>query len=309
LAEVLLHPNAENGQFDPATVDKEKRVLKQRLQAVYDDKMRYANMRLIEAMCKDEPYALQANGIKEEVDHITPQSLYAYYQKAVQEDELDLYVTGDVDEDQLVSFCKTLTFGNRAPRMASPHTLKKVVEIQKIKEAQDIKQAKLNIGYRTNIVFGDDDYFALQMFNGIFGGFSHSKLFINVREKASLCYYVASQIESHKGLMMVMSGIETDNYDQAVSIIEKQLEAMKNGDFSEEEMAQTKAVIRNQLLETTDTSRGMVEILYHNVISKQNIGVGDWLHEIEAIEKGQILKVAAKIEPDTIYFLSGLEGK
>lgn len=92
------------------------------------------------------------------------------------------------------------------------------------------------------------------MFNGIFGGFSHSKLFLNVREKESLCYYVASQIESHKGLMMVMSGIESANFDKAVSIIEKQLEAMKNGDFSEQEIGQTKAVIRNQLLESTDTS-------------------------------------------------------
>ena len=116
--------------------------------------------------------------------------------------------------------------------------------------------------------YGDADYYAFQVFNGIFGGFSHSKLFINVREKASLAYYVASRLESHKGLMLVMSGIDNKNYDQAVSIIKEQMKAMTAGDFSEEKIEQTKAVIKNQLLETIDTSRGMVEILYHNVVSK-----------------------------------------
>ena len=108
---------------------------------------------------------------------------------------------------------------------------------------------------------------------------------------------------------MVMSGIESANFDKAVSIIEKQLEAMKNGDFSEQEIGQTEAVIRNQLLESTDTSRGLVEILYHNVIAGTETGVEDWIREIKAVEKGEIVKVAAKIEPDTIYFLSGMEGK
>ncbi|GER65688.1 peptidase M16 [Weizmannia acidilactici] len=309
LAEVLLNPNADGGQFDQAVVEKEKRVLKQRLQAVYDDKMRYANMRLIEEMCKGEPFALQANGIIDEVDAITPESLFAYYQRAIQEDEMDLFVTGDVDEGRLAAFCEALIFPDREATTAAARTLRKVAEVRKIKESQDIRQGKLNIGYRTNIVFGNRDYFAMQMFNGIFGGFSHSKLFLNVREKASLCYYVSSQIESHKGLMMVMSGIESVNYEKAVSIIEKQMEAMKNGDFSVQEMEQTKAVIRNQLLEATDTSRGLVEILYHNVIAKKQIGVDDWIREIEAVEKGEIVKVAAKIELDTIYFLSGSEGK
>lgn len=309
LAEVLLNPHADGGQFDSQTVEKEKRVLKQRIQSVYDDKMRYASMRLIEEMCKEEPYALQANGVLDDVDAITPASLYQYYQKAIREDELDLFVTGNVDEDRLAAICECLRFPDREPKRAASRTLQKVSGVKKIKESQDIRQGKLNIGYRTNITFGDSDYFPLQMFNGIFGGFSHSKLFLNVREKESLCYYVASQIESHKGLMMVMSGIESANFDKAVSIIEKQLEAMKNGDFSEQEIGQTKAVIRNQLLESTDTSRGLVEILYHNVIAGTETGVEDWIREIKAVEKGEIVKVAAKIEPDTIYFLSGMEGK
>lgn len=165
------------------------------------------------------------------------------------------------------------------------------------------------MGYRTNIVYGDPDYNALQVFNGIFGGFSHSKLFINVREKASLAYYAASRLESHKGLMMVMSGIDLKNYDQAVQIINEQMEAMKKGDFTEKELEQTKAVIQNQMLETIDTARGMVEVLYHNVVSGHDISLDDWLNGMQTATKEEIISVAKKIDLDTIYFLTGTEAE
>ncbi len=179
--------------------------------------------------------------------------------------------------------------------------------MNEVKEQQDVKQGKLNIGYRTNIVYGDPDYFALQVFNGIFGGFSHSKLFINVREKASLAYYAASRLESHKGLMMVMSGIDLKNYDQAVGIIHEQMDAMKKGDFTDQELQQTKAVIQNQILETIDTSRGLIEILYHNVVAHTDIPLDSWLKEMQKATKEEIVAVANKIELDTIYFLTGTE--
>ncbi|MBU5211180.1 EF-P 5-aminopentanol modification-associated protein YfmF [Heyndrickxia oleronia] len=308
LAEVLLNPNIENESFHQETVEKEKRILKQRIQSIYDDKMRYSNVRLVEEMCKGEPYALDANGIASKVEEITPQNLFDYYKKAISEDELHLYIIGDVNENEVETFCRNLQFENRTPIQLERKEGSNVKEVKEIKEKQDVKQGKLNIGYRTNVRFGDQDYFALQVFNGIFGGFSHSKLFINVREKASLAYYAASRLESHKGLLMVMSGIEAKNYDQATTIIREQMDAMKKGDFTDQEIEQTKAVINNQLLETTDTSRGLVEILYHNVIANQNFTVDDWIQGINKISKQDIIEVAKKIELDTIYFLTGLEG-
>ena len=192
----------------------------------------------------------------------------------------------------------------RKPTTIDRRTIHKKEEVQEIKEAQDVKQGKLNIGYRTNVYFGDEDYYALQVFNGIYGGFSHSKLFINVREKASLAYYVASRLESHKGLMFVMSGIDNKNYEQAVSIIKEQMKAMGAGDFSEEEMSQTKAVIKNQYLETIDTARGTVEIMYHNIVAGKKISFEDLISKIDIVTKDEIMKVAEKIELDTIYFLT-----
>lgn len=308
LAEVLMNPNTNGNSFDPKTVDKEKRTLKQRIQSVYDDKMRYSNFRLIQEMCKEEPYALDVNGEKNDVDAISAESLFAYYQKAFKEDEMDLYVIGDVNEDEVQKLAtQLLKFENRQPQRVKPELGKKVEKVNEVKEQQDIKQGKLNIGYRTNIIYGDSEYFALQVFNGIFGGFSHSKLFINVREKASLAYYAASRIESHKGLMMVMSGIDLKNYDQAVGIIHEQMDAMKKGDFTDQELEQTKAVINNQMLETIDTARGLVEVLYHNVVANVDIPLEHYLDQVQKTTKEEILEVAGKLELDTIYFLTGME--
>jgi predicted Zn-dependent peptidase len=308
LAEILTNPNISGNAFDPETVEKEKRTLKQRIHSVFDDKMRYSNVRLIQEMCKGEPYALEVNGEAADVDAITPENLYDYYKSAFLEDEIDLYIIGDVNEEEVKKLvADLLQLEERTPKKLAPKEININNQVNEIKEQQDVKQGKLNIGYRTNIVYGDPGYFALQVFNGIFGGFSHSKLFINVRERASLAYYAASRLESHKGLMMVMSGIDLKNYDQAVGIIHDQLEAMRNGDFTDQELSQTKAVIQNQILETIDTSRGLSEILYHNVVSDANISLDTWLEEMQKVSKEEIVGVAKKIEIDTIYFLTGSE--
>ncbi|MCA1040841.1 insulinase family protein [Bacillus infantis] len=308
LAEILLKPNAQDGRFNEETVRQEKRTQKQRIQSVFDDKMRYSNFRLVEEMCKGEPYALHVNGEMDEVDSITPEKLYQYYERAFAEDQLDFYVIGDVEPAEVEAMAgEYLKFSPREPKQLAGGSAAEAGDVNEVKEIQDVKQGKLNIGYRTNILYGDKDYYALQVFNGIFGGFSHSKLFINVREKASLAYYVASRLESHKGLMMVMSGIDNKNYDQAVGIIKDQMEAMRNGDFTEEEMAQTKAVIKNQLLETIDTARGMTEILYHNVVAGQEISLDLWMEEMDKATKEDIVTAAKKISMDTVYFLTGTE--
>lgn len=308
LSEILTNPNVDDNAFDKDTIEKEKRTLKQRIQSVYDDKMKYSNSRLVEEMCKGERYSLHVHGEMDAVDTITPENLFSYYQKAFAEDELDLYVIGDVSEEEVASIAnERLQFTPRQPKLLEMDNTISQRDVQKINEVQDVKQGKLNIGFRTNVVYGDEDYFALQVLNGIYGGFSHSKLFINVREKASLAYYAASRLESHKGLMMVMSGIDHKNYDQAVNIINEQMNAMKNGDFTDQELSQTKAVIKNQLLETIDTARGIVEVLYHNVISHQNISLDYWLERMDKASKEEIVKVAEKIHLDTIYFLTGSE--
>ncbi|WP_395760793.1 EF-P 5-aminopentanol modification-associated protein YfmF [Bacillus sp. 3G2] len=309
LSDIVLHPATEGHGFLPSIVESEKRALLQRIEATYDDKMRYANERLVEEMCKVEPYRLSANGKKESVSSITNESLYQYYQKVLAEDEMDLYIIGDISENAVDLVSKYFSISARPARERNVLLHKRNNEEKEVVEKQELKQSKLHIGYRTFITYKDEDYFALQLFNGLFGGFSHSKLFVNVREKNSLAYYAASRFESHKGLLFVMSGIEAKNYEKAVEIIKEQMLAMQNGDFSEEEMHQTKSVIQNQILEAIDTPRGFVEMLYHGIISERTRPVEEWLTGIESVTKEEIVKVAKNIELDTIYFLQGTEGE
>ncbi|PLC16808.1 peptidase M16 [Bacillus paralicheniformis] len=309
LSEIIFSPALEDGAFLPLYVSQEKRTLKQRIQAVYNDKMRYSNLRLIQVMCKDEPYALHVNGELDDVDGIKPQSLYEAYQKAVTEDQLDIYVVGDVDEQQVDSYIsKYFEVNERELRPVPKLEQIRAKEPQEVVEDADVKQGKLNMGFRTGTHFTDDDYPALQLFNGLFGGFSHSKLFINVREKASLAYYAASRIESFKGLMMVMSGIEVGNYQKAVDIIKEQFQEMKKGSFTEEAIDQTKAVIKNQILETLDTPYGLVEFIYQQAAAQTEFSLEDWLGRIDNVRKAEIIEVGKKIDLDTTYFLKGTEG-
>lgn len=307
LSDIILNPLTDGEGFVENIVNEEKRTLKQRIQSVYDDKMRYSNLRLVQEMCKGEPYELHVNGEISHLNDINRASLYEYYQKILKEDKIDLYVVGDVNEEQIETYVnKYFSFTENKALQPTESKEKKVAEVKEVIEEQDVKQGKLNIGYRTNITYRDDDYYALQLFNGIFGGFSHSKLFINVREKESLAYYAASRVESHKGILMVMSGIESKNFQKAVTIINEQMEAMKKGDFTDIEFEQTKAVIRNQLLETIDTSYGLIEVLYHNVVAHSEKSFDEYLDGIANVTREEVIKIGEKIEQDTIYFLKGM---
>ncbi|MDO6655668.1 pitrilysin family protein [Anaerobacillus sp. 1_MG-2023] len=309
LSEVIMNPKTDGTSFDSSIVDKEKRTMKQRIQSIYDDKMRFANMRLTQEMFPNEAFGLHVYGEKEEVDRVTAKSLYDFYQKVCAEDEIDLYLVGNLEGvhaeevvKELFPFKERTDRGSEATQKASLD-----VEEKEILETQEIKQGKLHMGFRSGVGYADDEYFALQVFNGMFGGFSHSKLFRNVREKESLAYYAASRYESHKGLIIVMSGIEFKNYKKTVDIIKEQLTAMRNGEFNEEEMKQTKTMIRNQLLETVDDAKGMVELLYHGVVSQKLRTIEEWLDGVEAVTKEDILAVADKVKLDTVYFLKGEE--
>lgn len=310
LSEIVLQPNMEKDLFLQPVVHNEKRSLIQRIHSIYDDKMRYANVRLTEEMCKGEPYALTAYGSVEQIEAITPEQISAYYEDMLQTNDFDLYIVGDFNEEAAISFTTNAFSSLKEKKKHLPshkNTTKTIENVNVVYEEQEINQGKLHIGFRTYTTFKDDDYIALQLFNGLFGGFSHSKLFLNVREKESLAYYAASRLESHKGLMIVMAGIEFEQYERALSIIKEQFEAMKNGQFTEKEIDQTKAMIKNQLLETADVARGFVELSYHQIVSEHSRPISDWLAQIDEVTKEAIVQVANKIQLDTVYFLKGEE--
>jgi predicted Zn-dependent peptidase len=309
LGEVITRPLIENNAFSEAYVRSEAEILKKKISSLVDDKIRYANQRVTEEMCKDEPYRLLSYGNTEELDEVNPAALYTYYSKLLAENPIDIYVVGDVSMDEVKEMVEQNFEVNRKQVKEIPYSpvQKKNVQEQVVVERMQVGQGKLNIGCRTNTTLADDDYEALLVLNGILGGFPHSKLFVNVREKESLAYYAVSRLESHKGILMMMSGIEIDKFEQAVEIMKRQIQLMKEGEISDKEFSQTIATLTNQLIETKDNARTIIDFAYNSRLSKRVRTLDGLLAKLQAVTKEDVVKMAGKIEIDTVYFLRDKE--
>jgi predicted Zn-dependent peptidase len=306
LADTLLRPAMENGAFVPRYVQSEKDIMVKRIERLVDDKIRYAAERCIQVMYENEAYSLYPYGKIKDIDSINAENLYNYYKEWLQTSPIDIYVVGQTSVEEVIPLVQKyfdLPASQRPSVSSIPEDNRSVAEVKVVVEKMDISQGKLNMGLRTYTTYADDDYPALLVYNGIFGGFPHSKLFLNVREKASLAYYAVSRIDGHKGVQSVLSGIEVNNYDKAVDIIKKQLDSVKQGEISDKELHQTIAVLSNQLREVKDMPFERINFNYHSVLSGKKRTLDQLLAAIRNITKDDIVRIAQKVELDTIYFL------
>lgn len=310
LGGMLTKPLVEQGGFRERYVEGEKVSLRHRIEAIINDKTRYAAERCLQEMCKHEPYRLHPLGEIESLDDMTSKTLYEHYQHWLQSAALDLYVVGDttVEEvEQLVA--QYFDTGGQAPVPYKRSVIKHDVgEINTVTERLDVTQGKLNIGLRLPLTYEDELYPAALMYNGILGAYPHSKLFINVREKASLAYYASSRLDGHKGILTIQSGIEFANYERTLDIIRKQLDSIVNGEISDIEMSQTRAMIGNQLLEIGDDAFDMIGFDFNRVLSGRERTTVELLQQIEQVQMDHIQEVAKQVQWDTIYFLRNLKG-
>ena len=282
---------------------------KEYIESIYDDKVSYALQKLVENMCKDEVFSTNSIGYVEDLSRINGQTLMSTYQQMLSDNQISITVVGDIEHEKVYEIFKNhFDFQHRSINLTVIDSEdKEINETQVIKEEQDISQGKLNIGYRTHTRIGDEDYLPLLVFNGMFGGYAHSKLFINVREKASLCYYCASRLDNYKGVMYVYSGIESENYEKAVKIIDEQLKDMMAGNFTEKEVELAKKSLINSKLESMDQASGMMAHEALNKLLKDPLTVEEWIKQVNSVTAEQIVSVAKKIKEDTIFFLTGKE--
>lgn len=310
LNEIIHAPNLENGAFPTNIFNREKATLKGRIKSVVDDKITYANRRLLDEMCADEVFSIHPDGYEADLEDLTSADVYAYYQAMLAEDAFDIYVIGDFVEAEMQEKIKQHfpTVTKNAAAKPIVEVVKTIEKVEVVKESQEIQQAKLHIGFRTNTTYQDEDYYALQIFNGLFGGFPSSKLFVNVREKHSLAYYVGSRVESHKGLLIVLSGIAITDYEKAKTIIEEQFDAMQAGDFTDDSVSATKDLVISQLLEAEDSARGTIELLYEQVIGGKEQALDEYRAKLAKVTKAEVVAVAQKVKMDTIYLLTNESG-
>lgn len=305
---VVFEPNFENGSFVPAIVEREKEMVIQRIQSIFDDKTRYAQHRLTQIIRPNHPASISANGTIKAVKEITPESLTKAYEKMINEDKIDIYVVGDFEVEAVQKkLTEALSFKDRTPKQADKKTHVSKPEKDYVKEQQEMKQGKLHIGFSTPVTFGDEDFPKMQIFNGVFGGYAHSKLFMNVRERESLAYYASSSYSAHYGLVYVVSGIEPANEKKATDVIFEQLEAIKKGEISDLELTQTRAMLINQLKEALDLARGQIDIYDQYKDLDEQFSVDLWKERWEKVTKEDVQKMASQVQLEAVYFLSGKE--
>lgn len=312
MADMLLTPNTRGGLLLPQYVDSEKEKLLERIRSRVNDKRGYSLSRCVEEMCCFEDFAVSRLGGEEEAENINYKKLTRHYRALLQTCPVELFYCGKAGMKQVAAaFREALA---SMPRGEIDYDLgtdirMNAVEAQPryVEEKMDVGQGKLVIGFRLGRCMEELDVAAIHVFNSVYGSGSNSKLFMNVREKLGLCYYASSVAYIRKGLLLVASGIEFDKFEAARDEIFAQLEAMKQGAISEEELAAAKRCVASDLRSLAD-SQGELEGFYlAQAVDGLDYGPRELAELVEDVTREDVIRIARSVECDMIYFLRGLD--
>ena len=304
LRNIIYNPYLENDVFKKEYVNQEKENLKNKIDSKINDKRSYAVNRCIEEMCKYEKFSLYPLGYVEDLKLIDETNLYDHYQDILNTSPIEIYFVGNYD-DNLISYLienNKITRENivEIPRekIISPVQRKNMIE-----EKFDVNQGKLVLGYRTDIPYEDKLYNGLLLAGDILGGGPNSKLFKNVREAESLAYYVSSTILKYKSIMIIDGGIEFENYNKTIDIINKQIDSLKSGDFSDDDIGISKKAIKTSIESIKDSVFLISEFFFSQGVSKDLRSLEEILADFEIVTRDEIITAAKRIVMDTIYFM------
>ena len=306
LGELVCDPATERGRFVPAYFESEKTNLIDAIRSIVNDKRDYADSRLLREMCAGEPYGIPRLGSEEQAQRLQPNGLYAQYAKLIAASQLELFYSGSAErrrvEEALLSAFATLPRESiREAAPGRPHPARQ--EVLRLTEELDVTQGKLGMGFSC----GSGDSAALLMGNTLFGGSSNSKLFLNVREKLSLCYYASSLYHRQKNIITVSSGIEFENYQRAYDEIMAQLDAVRRGELEDWELEGAKSTLLNAYASMGD-SQGKLENFYlGQAATGQTETPEELARQVREMTPQRIFEAMDSVKLDTVYFLRGKE--
>ena len=308
LTDIIFNPYIENEQFKEEYVNGEKENLKQIIQSKIDNKARYASERCVEEMYKNEPYGLYKFGYIEDLEKITAKDLYEYYKKLIKTAKIDIFVSGNLDENTINEILNSNEIA-RLQETTEYYNEGKVNEIKPeikepriVNESMQVTQGKLLLGLDILENSKESKYWA-SVYNVILGGSSTSKMFQNVREKASLAYTAGSVYLRQKDNIFVKAGIDIPNYEKAVELIKEQLRQMKDGEFDEQEIENAKLIISSSVEAIPESQDSEITYYFAQELSDEFISIEDYVKNINSVTKEQIVDIANKIQINTIYFL------
>lgn len=313
LLDVVFNPLTENGNLKKEYVDSEKKTIKRLIEGKIDNKDMYAYNRCIEEMYKNKPYGLYKYGYIEDLDKLDEKNLYEDYKKLLNEAKIDIFVSGNFGNDDIIDVInENINIVNLKPR-EDKHIInteekekKEKVEVQTIQEPKDVTQGKLVIGLDIDFYEPDSKY-AMCLYNVILGESATSKMFQNVREKAGLAYSARSTYVRQKNNIFIRAGIEISNYEKALNIIKEQLEDMKNGKFTEEDIENAKKYMVAGIKTVQDEQDSEITYYMGQELSGKLIYFEDYINKINDVTREQIDKIAKNININTIYFLKNNE--
>ena len=306
LLDIVCNPLVEENKFKQEYFEAEKEKLKQIIEAKKDNKGMYAFNRCIEEMYKNSPYGIYKFGSIEELEKITNEELYKYYMEFIQKCKIDIYISGKISEEArkyIINNNNILKLKERKPEYIE-NSLENITEVKEkvIEESAEITQGKLVIGMNVETNGENSKNIAL-IYNAILGGTATSKLFQNVREKASLAYTASSNYIRQKNSIFIRCGIEIENYEKALKIIKEQIEDMKQGNFTEEELENTKQYIISAIEAIEDEQDTQIAYSFSHEISKTSDSINEYKKGVELVTKQQVIDLANTIKINTIYFL------
>ncbi|MGB9867783.1 MAG: EF-P 5-aminopentanol modification-associated protein YfmF [Bacillota bacterium] len=284
----------------------EKANLHKELEDLKSDKSRYATIRCVQEMCRNEPFGVIEIGEEQDLQGACLSDVEGELSRLIENSRVELYVVGPVEPEAVQqAFDKHFqALPDRGTKLPAEVQLVNNESVREVLEYDLVQQAKVCVGLRTNVLPSDPLYPALTVYDGILGGFAHSKLFMTVREKASLAYYASSTLKPSKGIMVIQSGIDPSNYHRVVDIIFDQLEQMRKGNITPEELEWTRASIGNRLKASADSPKGQVFTEAELRSASMGWTLERRLRMLQAVTLDQVVEVARRVHPDTVYLLT-----
>ena len=308
--EMLLAPNTRGGLFLPAYVESEKEKLLELIRSRVNEKRSYAHFRLLEQMCCYEDYAVSRFGTEDTAESIYYQKLTKYYHSLISASPVEIFYCGSMEASKVANILSDalsgMTRGEINYDIGTDIRMNAVEDkVRSFVDEMSVTQGKLVMGFRLGECMEEPDLAAIYVFNAVYGSGVTSKLFMNVREKLSLCYYASSLVDTHKGLMLVSSGVDFDKVEEAKSEILAQLEAVKSGDISDEELEAARRSVASDLCACLD-SQGELEGFYlANTIDGLEFSPDELAALVCDVSREDVIKIASSVVLDAEYFLRG----
>ena len=306
LLDVLFDPKLENGNFCDEDIELEKRLLVEKIDGEFSEKRVYAKDRLIEEMFKGKPYGVGRFGKRDEIKNVTNERLLASWKAYLENAVIQFNFVGQIDDGVKELLKEKFSSIDRSNVVKIETEFEaSAKEVKKVDEKLAVKQGKLVMGLRTGLESSDEDFFPTRVMADMFGGGPYSKLFMNVREKMSLCYYCSARFAKDKGIIIIQSGIEDENEQKATDAILKELDNMKKGNFTAEEIENSKKGLTDAFMSVGDTPESIDAWVGTRVLDEEIILPQDYAEKINEVTAEQIRSAAEKVTLDTIYMLSG----